>query len=328
MSENLNIVNVMDIDMKDIVGTARGIKPLLAMKATKMFVEGNPEFESVNAELNRVAMLAGRPATMTYEDVIFQGGTHTDTSFPEMLGEIVVMSDDTDTAADEARFYSSHRNIEESLYRAIHGLGVEYGGLNPSQRKGALRRKIEGQKIRKATERHLGYDFNRDADPLGFVIHAVGLITDLRNNLGREQFTRLRPYFVGINGYPGPSGLYSASIPILDLLVHGGENMDEDERMAIKERLELGLYPDSHIYSRSTALLSDLLESEKPELPINEKVKEGISGQLNRFRATHKGSVRKFVPEAMEGSAGTGGVSDVASYLDSKKIPTMTRSAE
>jgi hypothetical protein len=131
-------------------------------------------------------------------------------------------------------------------------------------------------------------------------------------------FAAFRPYFKGINGFPGPSGLFTAAIPIIDLLSHGGSNITEEEHARLIEDVDRGLYP-----SHQSDLLRDLLVDEDPQVDMPEEVCVSVNALLNKFRKVHTGSVRRFVPEALSaGAEGSGGIADVAEYLASKMLST------
>ena len=138
----------------------------------------------------------------------------------------------------------------------------------------------------------------------------------LYRELDPVAFADFRPYFRGINGFPGPSGLFTAAIPIIDLLSHGGSNVTEEERTRLLEDTDRGLYP-----SHQSGLLKDLLVDESPHVDMPDAVRTSVKSLLNRFRKVHTGSVRRFVPEALNaGAEGSGGIADVAEYLASKML--------
>jgi hypothetical protein len=192
-----------------------------------------------------------------------------------------VVSEDAEVAAQEALFYTSHRSIEGVLEETIQAIQVSEFSIAIASLGDAGRR--------------FGR-FHRQLDTVAF-----------------EAF---RPYFRGINGYPGPSGLFTAAMPIIDLLSHGGSNITDEERKRLLEDTERGLYP-----SHQSGLLKDLLVDETPQVEMPDDVRALISSLLNRFRRVHTGSVRRFVPQALSaGAEGSGGVADVARYLASKML--------
>jgi hypothetical protein len=236
---------------------------------------------------------------MTYEDLVFTN---------PVFGEVRVLATDPAVAINEASFYRSHRLIEGHLYEAIgklvylddHPEGYELGrAAFPS---------ISGGRSH----------FSVEYTPTEELSLAVQELASLHTGLDAQSFGAFRPYFVGINGYPGASGLYSESIPILDLLIHGGVNMEPDEREQIQANIDTGLYPNQEGYS---ALLRSLLQDDTPQMYMPDSTRSELIKQLNAFRRIHRGSVKRFVPEALNGAAaGSGGVANVAGYLASKVI--------
>lgn len=194
-----------------------------------------------------------------------------------------VLSENPEVAAHEALFYSSHRSIEDTLAETIVAIqGEEFDIVIASLREA-------GQKFG---------SLYRQLEPSAFAV--------------------FRPYFRGINGFPGPSGLFTAVIPIIDLLSHGGSNISEDERIRLIKDVDRGLYP-----SHQSGLLKDLLVIEDPQVEMPSDVRLSVEALLNRFRNVHGKSVEKFVPQALHaGAEGSGGVADVAGYLASKILPT------
>ncbi|MCX6729761.1 MAG: hypothetical protein NTV95_03960 [Candidatus Saccharibacteria bacterium] len=192
-----------------------------------------------------------------------------------------VLSEDPSVATQEALFYTSHRSIEDTLAVSIEAI------------------RFSEFDIVTASLQSAGKKFG-----------------GLYRQLDPAAFAEFRPYFRGINGYPGPSGLFTAAIPIIDLLSHGGSNITEDERTRLIGDTDKGLYP-----SHQSDLLRSLLVDERPQIDMPDEVRDSIKSLLNRFRKVHTGSVRRFVPEALDaGAEGSGGVADVAGYLASKML--------
>lgn len=194
-----------------------------------------------------------------------------------------VLSEDPQIATHEALFYSSHRSIEDTLAETIAAIqGEEFDIVTAS--------------LRDAGKKFGG----------------------LYKQLEPSAFATFRPYFRGINDFPGPSGLFTAAIPIIDLLSHGGSNITEEEHLRLIGDVDRGLYP-----SHQSGLLKGLLVVEDPQVDMPGDVRTSVEALLNRFRNVHTGSVRKFVPQALSaGAEGSGGIADVAGYLASKMLPT------
>ncbi len=196
---------------------------------------------------------------------------------------VPVLSEDPEVAAGEGSFYVAHREMEHDLYGTVGALRAE--------------------------------EFKQAAERLG---GALQTMISLHKGLTREMFARFRPFFNGINGYPGPSGQYSESIPILDLLIHGGQNLSPEEREQVRSNLDEGLYPD---HEGHAGMLEDLLDDPDPRLDMPADDRRQLIQGLNTLRRTHRGSVKKLIPEVLAGEAeGTGGTTDVRSYLGGKVL--------
>lgn len=304
MSEFLipsSTTNVFGVD-PDMNYPDRICKAVLAMQATGLYVDGDEKFEATNERLAAIASKIGRPATMTYEDVVIN---NPGISYGFYDRGPVVISREPDIARQEGAFYLAHYGIERSLYSAIDALEYMDGHKNLYGRGEGPPMLMSGKPPDEFTASTM-------------LAAAVKKVRELYKGLDPESFAVFRPYFVGINGYPGASGLYSVSIPILDLLIHGGSNMTTEEREQIKLNNEQGLYPN---YMKGNVLLGELLEADSPELEMPEYIRGELTGYLNAFRRSHREAVKKFVPGAMQGeAAGSGGVEDVAGYLASKVI--------
>lgn len=291
--------NILEINPGEIeLRSPEEQKALLAMRATKLFVDNDAGYEEANARLIACAESLDEPATMTYEDVVLRNISGSD-----FEGALCVLSDDPLIADQEATFYKPHKDIEIQLGAAIkallfmdankhlYGRGfVRYGSFGG------------GPGTDEITAPRALQDVN-------------AIVRQLYRDMNPQSFNKFRPYFVGLNGYPGPSGLYSAAIPVLDLLVHGGSNISPDERTQMRKNLEQGLYPyPAH-------MLEELLGQENPMLDMPNENRAELTNELNAFRRIHRSSVKKFVPGAENGTAdGSGGVANVPDYLDSKII--------
>jgi hypothetical protein len=198
-------------------------------------------------------------------------------------GVTLVMSPDPEAATHEVLFYRGHKQIEDQLAETI--VGIETNDL-----KGAT----------------------------NAIRHAAASFGNLHQRLGRNAFNAFRPYFIGLNGYPGASGLYSASIPTLDLLIHGGVNMQLEERRRIRTDILSGLYP-----SHQSGKLLGLLDRPSSQQNLPEDIAYSLTKRLNTFRRVHTSSVQKLIPDALTGSTvGTAGIANVAGYLTSKYVDT------
>jgi hypothetical protein len=305
VQEPLKTQHVFEINPGGIIDPFER-KAVLAMQATGLFVAGDDAFEETNETLIKTSEAVGKPATMTYEDIVFRN------NFPggieaQLFSGVRVISADSVTAEAEARFYQTHRRIEDQLYRTIGEL--MFLDKHPSLfGLGALRR-----------QPFSGPHCPDETSPGKTLEGALSGIRTFHEQ-DPEAFSAFRPYFTGLNGYPGASGLYSESIPIIDLLVDGGKNIGEEERETMQENITQCLYPD---HNGGSVLLRTLLlfDAGFSPLTLPEYLRQDLRRQLNQFRGRHMHVVRKFVPDAMDGTAaGSGGVSNVSKYLTSKVV--------
>ncbi len=297
MADRFDTIHVYDIDTAPLDPLNR--KAVLAMQATGLFVDGDDRFEESNGLLHAAAQEVDRPPTMTYEDLVF---------INPVFGQVRVMAADPVAAGDEANFYQAHRIIEGHLYGAIEKL--VYLDANPDGH-------TEGREAFGPGAREAGFA-GTEYTPVEELAFAVQGLIALHTSLDAKTFSAFRPYFAGLNGYPGASGLYSESIPIIDLLVHGGSNLQSAERDQIAANLNDGLYPDQNNHA---ALLESLLAEEHPQMYLPEDTRLGMVRQLNGFRRLHRGSVKKLLPEVFSGKEeGSAGTVNVPGYLESKVI--------
>lgn len=270
--EPIKTRNVMNVNASEVADDAER-KAVLAMQATRHFVDGDDQYDQTNETLQGLAAELGAAPTMTYEDLIFVNPLH-DAAY--------VVSDDPEVSQGEAYFYDSHRKIE---YHLADG--------------------IEAIKFR---------DFDLAIDAMRGVVKGT---VDLYRTLSPAAFSAFRPYFTGLNGYSGPSGQFTAGIPTIDLLSHGGRNITPQEKERLLTDLRRGLYP-----SHQSGDLEGLLTMDYPSVSMPERVRMELIRQLNDFRKVHIANVKKFAPQALnDGEPGSGGVLDVAGYLSSKLIP-------
>ena len=303
-TQPLKTQSVFEVEPEKIIDPFER-KAVLAMQATGLFVQDDGAFEDTYEALQCASEIVGKPATMTYEDVVFRNKLSGGIEGGYFSG-VRVLSTKPDIAVAEAEFYRTHRQIESKLYRVIGEL--MFLGANPE---------FFGRGAYKKAP--FSGPYSPDETSPGKTLEAALTgIKGLHQQLGPDAFNAFRPYFTGLNGYPGASGLYSESIPIIDLLVHGGSNITDEERETMRENLEKGLYPN---YDGHSVLFRTLLDTEESPIKLPPTLRQDLERQLNQFRGRHMRAVKKFVPQAMEGTAdGSGGVTNVAEYLKSKIV--------
>lgn len=208
--------------------------------------------------------------------------TYEDLIFVNPLEEkVYVLSEEPAVAEQEALFYTAHKSIEDTLEETIGALQISEFEIASASLQAASKK-----------------------------------FGTFHKQLDTAAFDSFRPCFKGINGFPGPSGLFTAAIPIIDLLSHGGSNISDEEHARLVQDIDRKLYP-----RHQSKLLKELLMSEGPKVDMPLKPRRSIESLLNGFRKVHTASVRRFVPAALAGEAeGSGGVAEVADYLSSKMI--------
>lgn len=255
--------------------------------------------------IDRVAEMKGRPPIITYEDLIFINPLQTDCR----------THTDGDVGRSERDFYVVHRGIEshlgviiEVLKQSIDKLFLEGVGA------------VEG--------------VYRD-------IHSAGLrwkdinegMDVLWKEMSPDHFSAFRPYFLEhpirrtSNGekYKGPSGAFTASIPIFEILF-AGEKMQKEQfkyfeeneiyfprkgREGIQEAL--GYLQEGRTLTQGANLVGN------PPTLVEELAK--FDQYLNEFRGKHYAGVRRQIPGSIEGKvSGSAGETNVGRFLRGRII--------
>lgn len=259
----------------------------------------------LTALIESFAAANGRPPVITYEDLILINPLTTDCRI-NTEGEI---------GAAERDFYIAHREIEEDLDVLIDTSKVAIERL-----------KREGP--------------NAVID-VATMIHSAGLkwveinayMTLLGEVMSTEHFSTFRPYFLEHptrtrpdgRKYKGPSGAFTASIPVFEILF-AGEKMNPEQfnyfrdnevyfprkgQRDIQEALE---------YLGDGLTLTQLASSlDNPPILVEELAK--LDYYLNQFRGKHYAGVRRQIPGAIEGNvSGSAGETDVGRFLRGRII--------
>jgi hypothetical protein len=300
-AEVIDFTDVRRVDPQNETFDAYERKAMLAMQTVAAMVDGDQErFDGLNVQLHEAASAIGAPPSATYEDLIFSNSVY---------GSVKVLTKQglPATSEHEARFYRAHRIIETGLDLAVRKL-MSHG--DNAERVAD----ISGLQVEPL--RYTEYDVS----PVEHVDVAVSGLKNLRAGLSNEEtFNAFRLYYAEpLNGYAGPSGLYSATLPILDLIVAGGQNMPDKIRDFVAGSLEQGLYPQRVGYH---GLLSHLLESDAPSMDMPGEERDGIVDALNRFRRAHSGAVRNLLPKVYRGEVpGSGGIENYQELIEAKLI--------
>ncbi len=273
-------------------------KSILAMQTMHALVNGTEDYTDLNEELHGAAETIGTPPAVTYEDLIFSN---------DLFGAARVMSEEAHPAEHEAKFYRAHRVIETDFHLAVRKL-LSHGD-NASICSEAIGFSVEP----------LEYS-EEDVSPTKHVDIALGGLKNLRAGLrDPETFNAFRVYFAEkLNGYAGPSGLYSATIPVLDLMTTGQRKNPDKVKNFMLDGVNNGLYPQRIGYDR---LMKHLLETDAPEMEMPDEEREGINAALNRFRIAHSGAVKNLLPKVHDGTyPGSGGIENFKELQEAKMI--------
>lgn len=264
--------------------------------------EPNPK---LTALIDSFSAANGRPPVITYEDLILINPLNTDCR----------TNTEVEVGSTERDFYIAHREIEEDLDVLI------------DTSKDAIERlKREGSNavIDVATMIH-------SAELKWVEINAY--MNLLGETMSTEHFSTFRPYFLEHPArtrpdgrkYKGPSGAFTASIPVFEILF-AGEKMNQEQfnyfkdneiyfprkgKRDIQEALE---------YLGNGFTLTQLARSlDNPPILVEELAK--LDYYLNQFRGKHYAGVRRQIPGAIEGNvSGSAGENDVGKFLKGRMI--------
>ncbi|MGD9649622.1 MAG: hypothetical protein AB7U41_02410 [Dongiaceae bacterium] len=230
-----------------------------------------------------------RPACLTYEDIILSNPP----------SDLRVFSTGK-TASAEADFYLGHRLIEDEMQRILTALESI---LKPAAMvNGTLKLHQEKQ---------------AESALLGFS-QVVELMRGFYQKLKAEDFIAFRGFFASRPDpqepsliHPGPSGLYSATMPCLDVLVDGASL---PTRFYEEVRSRKDYYPlkDYQRFEQACALAeSGQTLAAAAEGHPSEGFRQAVATlrhRLGQFRGAHLQAVKKHLPEVLAGQAsGTGG---------------------
>ncbi len=208
----------------------------------------------------------------------------------------------------EVMFYETHQQIEKYLSPIIHTL------LDIAETESIT---MEHLKVLRQME---------DAEP-----RVTSLNEDLRLELDRNAFAHMRTFYTNKDrGLPGPSGLYSASFPVLDVLLN---DTLAPEMFVVEGDDPYRMLPQNSEYTQHLVTAQDLLRAktlrekiggeslisftekviapqmEEQHWKIFKETMRYLVLDISSFRHGHKRSVQKFIPEVLSGeSQGTAGV--------------------
>lgn len=245
------------------------------------------------AFVDDLARATGMKAGITYEDLIFINPLKSD---PRLFttGE---------AGRAERDFYLGHRLLEDPLGETVEKCKKAVNLLGTQGRSGILR---AGTLLQEAQKIFI---------PVTTYTHHIG------QDMNKDKFKIFRQYLGGNpqRGLVGPSGKFTAGIPILDFLLGGLPIMAEYPKL----EEEMGYYPragqkeiqNAQAKAESGQSLVDMSRELGNPRELYEPL-QAMSGAIREFRGQHMKAVRHQVPEALANTAaGTGGEDDAGSFL-------------
>lgn len=219
-----------------------------------------------------------------------------------------------DVRETEAKFYLEQRFVEECLEHVIMKMRVAIEFLNP--------------------ETTLDYDTNVEralralAGIEGDLTPAIAAMKGL-GYLTKGHFGVFRKYVSvhPVRNLKGPSGAFTARIPILELLLHGEELQPnymtyfEENQKYFPQQGQVEIM-EAFEQAQSGNTLTSLCYKNERAGCITERI--NIIGEfLNEFRTMHYQSVARQVPDILKGAApGTGGEANSGEFLRNRKKAT------
>lgn len=243
--------------------------------------------------VDELAKVTGMKAAVTYEDLIFINPLKSD---PRLFttGE---------AGRAERDFYLGHRLLEDPLSEAVRKCKDAANILGTKGKQGIVR---AGGLLSEAQQLFI---------PVTTYTNHIG------QNMGKDNFKIFRQYLGGNpqRGIVGPSGKFTAGIPILDFLLGGHPIVAEYSKL----EEEIGYYPRegqkeiqlARAKAQSGQSLVDLSSALGNPQELFRPL-QTMSNVIREFRGAHMKAVRHQVPEALaNNAAGTGGEDDAGSFL-------------
>lgn len=248
--------------------------------------------EGLSELVERFADATDQLPSITYEDLIYINPEHDPRTFT--IGEV---------GESEFSFYQGHNQIERYLETVIRGIECAAYQLQENQ------------------------DGTRAARELIMGTQAfVAVIENTRKiglNMSMEHFSYFRMFFSKTSLRPnlnGPSGLYTAAIPIIEILL-AGENLPEEPITFVKNNLvyfprkgRLEINKAVEKMQRGETITAFAQKMEEP--PMLMDAIEGLSKKIREFRGMHYKGVKHQIPAAVSGElAGSGGAANPGEFL-------------
>lgn len=263
---------------------------------------------------------SGTVPALTYEELIFVNPLHDCRTFTR-----------GDVGNTEKNFYVTHGLIEGSLGRVI---AIVKDCILAGKAPWSGMRSVPlgpGRTCRDGTE--------YVQEELSEVLQKV---TEL-SAMPPDHFVLFRKYLAShpLRNLKGPSGAFTASIPVLDLLLRGNdlppnypdylrENMRYfpcDGQKEIQNAIHTVSANQTlvEIWRRRPNVVRKFSDPERDTQELKRMI-DAIGEFLNAFRRAHMGAVARQIPEALKGNlAGTGGESNPGQFLRQRMEETRFR---
>ncbi len=268
-------------------GIAHSSAILESTGALQQPIEPGPKFKSV---LEKIVMLSGMPAHLTYEDIVLNNPTNDKRVFTN--GRI---------GQSEADFYEGHLLIEHELEKGIVLLrdAFEEASNNPLS-------PVVAEAL------------NQSQNSLKFLVEYTGRIG---RDMSIEDFKYFRAYLQSHprNGLSGPSGQFTARVPLTEVLLVGDRLGSGHSDYFDKYRQYFpvdGMKQIDNYFQRSVnegSLLTKLQKAGNPEL--NKLILANLK-LIMQFRNAHMKATKRQLLDGITGPVrGTSGVSDIEVFL-------------
>lgn len=279
----------IEIDSKWVTNYIKSV-----MFEAKIAYSGKSPEQIVLDTTDRHATIMQLPPVVTYEGVVLLNPLDSDP---------LTFSVDQPDRENEILFYRVHRDIERELYMSISMLASTIELDFPEQ--------IVIEKLQ-YSKKHLQ--------------NTVLKMAELYKNLDKESFWRFREFFREIPfrlvegmSYPWASWASSSAFPALNILFWIPEVTPLSPLAhLVMPRLDSREYTTIHTLARLRAITQEkwTIQQKYVNQPWIIDLANDCIQYIEKFRRMHLGSVKKFIPEAMQGKqSGTGWSTDVPWFL-------------
>jgi hypothetical protein len=247
--------------------------------------------EQLSSLVEVFAQAADQPNIITYEELIFVNPRHDPRMFT--MGHV---------GESEFSFYQGHNRIERVLEGTIAGVKCAFWELS------------KFDNVAFAVD-----ELNRCAQSMDQVL---GYTRSVGFDMPKEDFVHFRMFFNPTplrSNHKGPSGLYTAAIPTVEIWL-AGENLPVESLNFIRENLR-------YFPRKGRKEMIQAIESIPNGNTITAQIKrlgeptelvesaQRLSGQLREFRGMHYKATKHQIPEAIRDNLKGSGGTDPGTFL-------------